>query len=191
MRWSCHQTHLDHSQSSLSRLIASTNLAMSSTGYTPPSLNGEIGDEESQEKEALVQPLDPPVLKVAPVAKLVGTARVVQPTTTAAAPVPRDPSTDLSLTKKRILFVWLIVTSVWYGMLFLMSLGACLMSAMLFDAGISFRALMWVVLIFSIPVLLGWAVIAMWQAFGRRDYRLVVCISILPVVATLVITMYT
>ena len=158
------------------------------SAYSPPSLNA-VSDEENPAKldeespAQLEQPLNPPTSQ-APF----GTAKWVVPahdvssqgsTIVRATTVPAtNTATDLPICKKRILFVWMCLTTlncskylIFYLLYIVLGVANILFSKANKEYGQTLIALVG-------SALIVWAVVSMWKAYGKREYRLVLFLSI-------------
>jgi hypothetical protein len=133
-------------------------------------------DEESPAQLEL--PLNPPTSH-----EPLGTAKWIARTTTVpATTAPATTARDVPIGQKRILFVWLCLATLSYSGYFIFSLFYALVNVLFsnYGKGLSMESALAACIALVISVLIAWAVISMWKAYGEREYRLVMCFSIVP-----------
>jgi ABC-type Na+ efflux pump permease subunit len=95
---------------------------------------------------------------------------------------------DLPIHQKRLLFVWVIIASVHYGLFVLSCLIWFVMGIMIFDRASTFAINE--VISFSLAALMVYAIVLMWRKYNRREYKKVLFLSLIPILLTLASTIY-
>jgi hypothetical protein len=152
---------------------------------SPPSLNTASDEENQAQLEQTLNPLtsQEPLGPGIWVARFVSSQYAV-PVARGATLAPATTGKDLPIEQKRILFVWLCLATIINFVMFFASLILVAMTIMLYDDGnVTFSMTRELIrcVVSAIPFLIIWAVIRIWKAYNKREYRLVLLLSIVPV----------